>query len=105
MITAIQLLGAVKESGRTLGQLASQLTRYPQVLVNVAVQSKPPIETIPEIKAEIERIEREMEGRGRLLVRYSGTENLARVMIEGESEKKINEQAHRLAEVIRHTIG
>jgi phosphoglucosamine mutase len=105
MITAIQLLCAVKESGRTLGQLASQLTRYPQVLVNVAVQSKPPIETIPEIKAEIERIEREMEGRGRLLVRYSGTENLARVMIEGESEKKINEQAHRLAEVIRHTIG
>jgi len=105
MITAIQLLGAIKESGRTLGQLASQMTRYPQVLVNVPVQSKPPFESIPEIKAEIERIEREMDGRGRLLVRYSGTENLARVMIEGESEKKINAQAHRLAEVIRHTIG
>jgi phosphoglucosamine mutase len=105
MVTAIQLLRAIKESGRTLAQLASQLKRFPQVLVNVNVQTKPPLDTIPEIKAGIERIEREMDGRGRLLVRYSGTENLARVMIEGEDEKKINEQANQLADIIRHKIG
>jgi phosphoglucosamine mutase len=81
------------------------MTRYPQVLVNVRVASKPPLETIPEVNAELERVEHELEGRGRLLVRYSGTENLARVMIEGEDEEKISEQANRLAEVIRIRIG
>lgn len=105
LITAIELLRAVRESGRTLGQLARQMTRYPQVLVNVRVRTKPVLETLAGVKAEMARLESELEGRGRLLVRYSGTENLARVMIEGEDEARIKEQAHRLAATIAEAIG
>lgn len=104
-ITAIELLRAVQNAGRPLGELASQMTRYPQVLVNVRVRSKPRLESIPEIAGEIARLERELEGRGRLLVRYSGTENLARVMIEGGNEETIRMQANQLAEIIRQKIG
>ncbi|MEK6300915.1 MAG: phosphoglucosamine mutase [Acidobacteriota bacterium] len=105
LITAIELLRAVKDSGRTLGQLARQMTRYPQVLVNVRVRSKPELETLAEVNDEMERVKNELDGRGRLLVRYSGTENLARVMIEGEDQATIAEQAHRLAAVISKAIG
>ncbi|HKP86220.1 MAG TPA: phosphoglucosamine mutase [Blastocatellia bacterium] len=105
MITALELLRAVRQSGRSLSELASQMKRYPQVLVNVRVRSKPELETLPEVKAAIDRLEGELQGRGRLLVRYSGTENLARVMIEGEDQQKIEEQANRLADSIRKAIG
>jgi phosphoglucosamine mutase len=105
LITAIELLRAVRESGRTLAELAAQMKRYPQVLVNVQVQSKPPLDSLPAIKAAIEELESELQGNGRLLVRYSGTENLARVMIEGEKQSHIDAQANHLAEIIRQTIG
>jgi phosphoglucosamine mutase len=105
LITAIELLRAVRDSGRTLGELASRMTRYPQVLINVRVQSKPSFESVPEIKQAVDNLERELSGRGRLLLRYSGTENLARVMIEGEDEEKIRAQANQLAEIIRQKIG
>jgi phosphoglucosamine mutase len=105
IITAIELLRAVLDSGLSLGQLAAQITRYPQLLVNVRVRSKPLLDTLPEVKAESERVERDLQGRGRLLVRYSGTENLARVMIEGEDLIEVREQASRLAEAIRRAIG
>jgi phosphoglucosamine mutase len=105
IVTAIEVLRAVKESGRSLDELASEMKTFPQVLVNVKVKSKPPIESLPDVQLDIERLEREMQGRGRLLVRYSGTENLARVMIEGEDQKTIENQAHRLAEVIARSIG
>lgn len=105
LITAIELLRAVRDSGRTLGELASRMTRYPQILVNVRVRTKPAFETIPEINSAVDKLARELSGRGRLLLRYSGTENLARVMIEGENEEKIKDQANQLAEIIRQTIG
>ncbi|MFY9573361.1 MAG: phosphoglucosamine mutase [Blastocatellia bacterium] len=105
LITSIELLRAMRASSRPLAELAGEMTRYPQVLVNVPVRSRPPLETIDEVQAEIERLERDLSGRGRLLVRYSGTENLARVMIEGEDQEKIKEQANQLAEIIRQKIG
>lgn len=105
MITGIEVLRAVRSAGVALGRLAAQMTRYPQVLLNVRVARKPPFEDLPVVKAEIERLEGELRDRGRLLVRYSGTENLARVMIEGEDEREINQQASRLAEMIRTEIG
>jgi phosphoglucosamine mutase len=105
IITAIELLRAVRASGRTLHDLASKLTRYPQVLINFKVRSKPPLETLPPVKALMEEIEREMAGRGRLLVRYSGTENVARVMVEGEDHAATARQAERLAEAIKREIG
>jgi len=105
LITAIELLRAVQESGETLTALASKLTKFPQVLINVRVASKPPLESLADVKSEIERIEEELKGRGRLLVRYSGTENLARVMIEGEDQAKIEAEAQGLAQVIKRAIG
>ena len=105
MITAIELLRAVRASGRTLAQLAAEMKRYPQVLVNVRVRRKVPFDTIPEVKTAIDRLENELQGRGRLLVRYSGTENLARVMIEGEEQGRIEAQANALADRIRTAIG
>jgi phosphoglucosamine mutase len=104
LITAIEVLRAVQESRETLTALASKLTKFPQVLINVRVASKPSLESLPEVKSEVERIEEELKGRGRLLVRYSGTENLARVMIEGEDQVKIEVQARRLAGVIQRAI-
>jgi phosphoglucosamine mutase len=74
-------------------------------LINIRVASKPPLETLPGVANEIKRIEGELNGRGRLLVRYSGTENLARVMIEGEDQEMIEAQARRLAGIIEGTIG
>ncbi len=105
MITAIELLRAVRHSGRRLSELASQMKRFPQVLVNVRVRSKPELDELPEVKAAMDQLENELQGRGRLLVRYSGTENLARVMIEGEDQKKIEAQANHLADCIKRTIG
>jgi phosphoglucosamine mutase len=105
MITAVELLRAVRASSRTLAQLAAEMKSYPQVLVNVRVRRKVPFDTIPEVKTAIDRLENELQGRGRLLVRYSGTENLARVMIEGEEQGRIEAQANALADCIRAAIG
>lgn len=105
IITAIALLGAARESGRRLEELASMMTKFPQVLVNVPVRGKPPLESLPEVSAEMKRIELELRGRGRLLVRYSGTENLARIMIEGEDQREIQQMADRLANLIKLAIG
>ena len=80
-------------------------TRYPQILVNVKVREKRPFEDVAEILQASQQLETELDGKGRLLLRYSGTENLARVMIEGENQNVINEQAHRLAEVIKTSLG
>lgn len=105
MITALELLRAIRQSGRSLAELASQMTSYPQVLVNVRVSRKEPLDLIPEVKAAIDRLENELQGHGRLLVRYSGTENLARIMIEGQDQARIESQANELAKLIRAAIG
>jgi phosphoglucosamine mutase len=105
IVTAIEMLRAVANFDQPLSRLADELKKFPQILVNVRVSRKPPIESMPEVAAEIEKLESEMQGRGRLLVRYSGTENLARVMIEGEDQTLIEKQAHHLADVIRQSIG
>jgi phosphoglucosamine mutase len=74
-------------------------------LINVRVGSKPPLESIPPVQDEINRLEEKLKGRGRLLVRYSGTENLARVMIEGEDQQELEKDARQLAAVIEEAIG
>lgn len=105
MITAIEVLRAVTERNCAFGDLASGYTRYPQVTINVRVSRKPPFDTVPPIREAISAIEKRMNGEGRLLVRYSGTENLARVMIEGQDEATIRNQAESIAEVIKAQIG
>ena len=105
LITAIEVLRALAASGKTLTELAAGLVKYPQVLINQRVRSKPAIETLPGVTGEILSVEDELKGLGRVLVRYSGTENLARVMIEGKDKAKIEEQARRIADSIAREIG
>jgi len=101
ILSALALLTVMRETGETLASLATCMRKFPQVLVNVAVSRKPPIETLPGLTARLEAFEREMNGAGRILVRYSGTEPLARVMIEGADDRRIRAMADELAAAIR----
>jgi len=105
MITALEVLRVVGERNARLGALANDYTPCPQVTINVRVSRKPPFDAVPSIKEAIDAIEKEMAGRGRLLVRYSGTENLARVMVEGEDEASIRNHAESIAQIIKAQIG
>lgn len=104
-ITALELLRVLSASDQPLSQLSAGFTRYPQVLVNVRVARKPPIETIASVQQSILDLERELDGRGRLLVRYSGTENLARVMLEGPDQALIERRAREVANLIARELG
>jgi len=105
MITTLALLGALQESGKSLKELTEGFERYPQVLVNVSVRQKRPFSELEEVQKVIGEVERALDGRGRLLLRYSGTEPLARVMIEGENQAEIEGYAERLAGTIRRLLG
>lgn len=105
MITAICLLRALRETGRTLTQATAGFQQYPQILVNVRVREKVPFEQIPSVDAAVRGVEERLSHKGRLLLRYSGTEPLARVMIEGENQFEIEEYANRIAEAIKREIG
>jgi phosphoglucosamine mutase len=105
MITALEILRVVAERNASLSALASAYTRCPQVTINVRVSSKPSFDAVPPIREAIDMVEKEMGGRGRLLVRYSGTENLARVMVEGQDETTIRNHAESIAQVITAQIG
>ena len=105
LITTLCVLRAMRESGLPLERLTEGFTRYPQTLVNVRVAEKRPFEEVAEITAASRRAEAELAGRGRLLLRYSGTEPLARVMIEGERQDEIERLAEELATVIRRALG
>lgn len=103
--TALAVIRAMAESGRELSDLASALVTYPQTLVNVRVHDKRDVQTVPEIAAAIARVEAALDGRGRVLVRYSGTEPLLRVMIEGEDQASVQAWAEEIAEAVRVTLG
>jgi phosphoglucosamine mutase len=105
MITALSLLSAMRESKEDLASLTTGFVRYPQILVNVRVRERRPFEAIDSVQAAAREIEEKLRDRGRLLLRYSGTELLARVMIEGESQREIETFAGELASVIRAEIG
>jgi phosphoglucosamine mutase len=105
MMTALLVLRAIVEKGVNLSEAANGFVRYPQILKNIKVRKKLPFDQIPEIANAASEVERELHGEGRLLLRYSGTENLARVMIEGQDQSSIDAQADRLADVIRTQLG
>ncbi len=105
LLTALVLLDLIERSGKPLHELAAGLRVFPQVIVNVRVREKRPLEQIPTVVASIERAETDLNGNGRVVVRYSGTEALARVMIEAESEQRMREHADRIAQAIRTEIG
>ncbi len=102
LLTAVSLFGSVVRSGRTLHELAKDLVEFPQILVNVRVESeKEKIAGSAAVAAAIERAERELAGVGRILVRPSGTEPLVRVMLEGPDSDQIGRLAHDIADAIR----
>lgn len=105
MITTLSLLRAMRHHNKTLRELVAGFQPYPQVLVNVRVREKKPFALLPSVQRLAHEIERRLGDRGRLLLRYSGTESLARVMIEGESESEVKAQANALAELIRKELG
>lgn len=105
MITALQVLALMQKTGKSLKELAACMAHYPQVLVNVTVRQKVPLEEIPRIKRQIEMVRQKLGKTGRILVRYSGTEPLARVMVEGKDEKLTSELAESVAAVIRKELA
>jgi phosphoglucosamine mutase len=105
MLSALEVLRVVVESKRSLADLASGFVRYPQVTINVNVSRKPLLDSVAPIKAVMTEVENRLNGKGRLIVRYSGTENLARVMIEGEDHATIQQQAESIVRVLEREIG
>jgi phosphoglucosamine mutase len=105
MITALCLLRAMGESQKTLAELAAGFKQYPQVLVNVRVREKVSFAELASVRAAKAEVEELLSQKGRLLLRYSGTEKLARVMIEGEHQNEIEEYAARIARAIESEIG
>jgi phosphoglucosamine mutase len=105
LCTALNVLRTIAVTGRSLADLASDLTTYPQVLLNVRVRDKADLSTVPPIAAAIERVKARLDGQGRLLVRYSGTEPLLRVMIEGQDPDEINAWAQEIVDVVKEHLG
>jgi phosphoglucosamine mutase len=104
-MTCLQVLALMVEKSKRLSELKSVMRRLPQVLVNVRVTEKREFDRMPRVTRAITSVEKELSGRGRALIRYSGTELLARVMLEGEDDARIRELAREIAEVIRSEIG
>jgi phosphoglucosamine mutase len=105
MLTTLFLLETMRENNKSLSEICKGFTRFPQILVNVKVKEKRPFEEVAEIKRAAREIQAELGSKGRLLLRYSGTENLARVMIEGENQAQIEARANGLAGIIRNALG
>jgi phosphoglucosamine mutase len=105
ILSALMLLSVMRETGEPLASLATCMRKFPQVLLNVPVTRKPPIDSLPGVIEQIRAYEAELAGGGRILVRYSGTEALARVMIEGADDARIRAMADVLARALAAAIG
>jgi phosphoglucosamine mutase len=105
IITALQLIAAMVKEGKPLSELAAMMDVYPQKLINVDVKSKPDIASVPELAELIGRVERELGEDGRVLVRYSGTQNLCRVMVEGPSEAVTERYCREIADKVRSLLA
>lgn len=105
LLTALVMLDILHRSGKPLSQLKADLKVFPQTIVNVRVREKKPLEALPPVAAAIREAEDELKENGRVVVRYSGTEALARVMIEAESEEAMQRHANRIANAIRVELG
>ena len=105
LCTALNVLRVIARTGRTLADLASDLVTYPQVLLNVRVREKTDLASVPAITAVIDRVEARLADHGRLLVRYSGTEPLLRVMLEGRDDREIRALAQEIVDVVKEQLG
>ena len=105
LCTALNVLRTVALTGRTLADLAADLTTYPQVLLNVRVREKVELHNVPAVADAIARVESRVAGHGRLLIRYSGTEPLLRVMLEGQHQDEIRGWAQEIVDVVKEHLG
>ncbi len=105
IITALQVLKRMVQEGKKLSELSRAMQSYPQVLLNVKVKEKKDLNSLPSVTAALNAIKRKLKNRGRVFIRYSGTEPLARITIEGEKADEINMMANELAEILRKEIG
>jgi phosphoglucosamine mutase len=105
LCTALNVMRTVAVTARTLADLASDLTSYPQVLLNVRVREKVDLSTVPAVVAAMSEVESRLDSQGRLLVRYSGTEPLLRVMLEGKDEGELRAWAQHIVDVVKVQLG
>ena len=105
MLTAIRLIQTMCEENKPLSELSRVMTVFPQVLLNIEVQKKPLIEDVPQIMAAIRSVEQSLGEKGRVLVRYSGTQPLCRVMVEGPESDETRRYCQQIAEVVKATLG
>ena len=105
IITALQLLWAMKRSGQSLSELAKLMALSPQKIINVTVRDKPPLDTLPELQKAVQAAEAELGDKGRVLIRYSGTQAMCRVMVEGPTEQMTERLTSALADVVKKCIG
>ncbi len=105
LLTALHLLEIIRDSHESLDELVSEITTFPQKLVNIRVKHKRPLTELPTVQAEIAAAQAEFANSGRVVVRFSGTEALARVMIEAETEEAVNRWTSRIANAIQAELG
>ncbi len=105
IITALQLLACMRESGMRLSELSKVMKLAPQKHINVNVSRKPPLESLPDLQHAIRRAEKELAGKGRVLIRYSGTQAMCRVMVEGPGKEVTERLAQRLSRAVKKAIG
>ncbi|MBE0598938.1 MAG: phosphoglucosamine mutase, partial [Desulfuromonadales bacterium] len=105
MISALQVLAIMQRTGRTLAELAEVMIALPQVLLNVRVAQRQDLAEIPEVQKTIAAVEKKLGDAGRVLIRYSGTEPLLRIMLEGPDKIQITEMAHTIGEAMEKHLG
>jgi phosphoglucosamine mutase len=105
LLTALRVMDIIARSGRPLAELIADFKIFPQRIQNVRVREKVPFTQVPEIARAIETAQRELDGNGRVVVRYSGTEALARVMVEADSEEKMNALTDGIAGAVKSALG
>ncbi len=105
IIAALQLLSIMRETGKPLSELGKVMKIFPQKLINIDVKEKPPVEEIAGLPEAVKKAEEELADKGRVLIRYSGTQHMCRVMVEGPTEEMTNRIAEELADVVKKCIG
>ena len=105
ILTALQLIAAMLREDKPLSQLAGIMAVYPQKLINVAVKQKPDLADVPEVAEAVKAVESKLGDEGRVLIRYSGTENLCRIMVEGPTEAVTESLCTRIAKAVKKALG
>jgi phosphoglucosamine mutase len=105
ILAALRLIEAMKEESKPLSELCKIMTVFPQVLINVDVARKPNLKNVPDIKDAIKSVETVLGKKGRVVVRYSGTQQICRVMVEGPTIEETRRYCSQLADIVQNTIG